>query len=63
MDWQSFLAAFGLYLVFEGLMPFASPEAFKRFLANVLQMQEGQLRTMGAISIGIGLVVLSYSNS
>ncbi len=58
MDWQDFLTAFGLYLVFEGLMPFASPEGFKRFLATALQMPESQMRTMGLISIGAGLFVL-----
>lgn len=60
MQWQDFLAAFGLYLVFEGLLPFISPDGFKRFLANILQMAPGQLRTMGAISIGLGLLLLYW---
>ena len=58
MDWQLFIAAFGLYLVFEGLMPFASPDAFKRVLKQIIEMPSTGLRTMGVISISIGLVLL-----
>ncbi|MFT5259830.1 MAG: hypothetical protein ACI9J2_002056 [Saprospiraceae bacterium] len=58
MDWKLFLAAFGLYLVFEGLMPLASPEAFKRFLAQVQAMPDQQLRMAGMVSIALGLFIL-----
>ena len=58
MDWQLFVAAFGLYLVFEGLMPFASPDAFKRLLQQITEMPSTGLRTAGAVSIFIGLVLL-----
>ncbi len=58
MDWSTFIAAFGLYLVFEGLMSFASPDAFKKMLAQIIQMPSSTLRTIGAVSISIGLVLL-----
>ncbi len=58
MDWKYFLAAFGLYLVFEGLMPFASPDVFKRFLAQVQSLSNDHLRIAGGFSIALGLVVL-----
>ena len=58
MDWNTFIAALGLYLVFEGLMSFASPDAFKQLLKQIIEMPSSSLRTIGAISIIIGLLLL-----
>lgn len=58
MDWSTFVAAFGLYLVFEGLMSFASPDAFKQLLKQIIEMPSATLRTIGAVSISIGLLLL-----
>ena len=61
MDWSTFLAAFGLYLVFEGLMSFASPDAFKQLLKQIIEMPSPTLRSVGAISISIGLLLLYFA--
>jgi uncharacterized protein YjeT (DUF2065 family) len=61
MDWNTFIAAFGLYLVFEGLMSFASPDAFKRMLKQIIEMPSSSLRTIGAVSISIGLLLLYFA--
>jgi uncharacterized protein YjeT (DUF2065 family) len=58
MDWNTFIAALGLYLVFEGLMSFASPDAFKQLLKQIIEMPSSSLRTIGAVSISIGLLLL-----
>ena len=58
MDWSTFIAAFGLYLVFEGLMSFASPDTFKQLLKQIIEMPSSTLRTIGAVSISIGLLLL-----
>jgi uncharacterized protein YjeT (DUF2065 family) len=58
MDWNTFIAALGLYLVFEGLMSFASPDAFKQLLKQIIVMPSSSLRTIGAVSISIGLLLL-----
>lgn len=61
MDWNTFIAAFGLYLVFEGLMSFASPDAFKQLLKQIIEMPSSSLRTIGAVSISIGLALLYFA--
>ena len=58
MDWTVLIAAFGLYLVFEGLMSFASPETLKQLLKQIIEMPSSTLRMIGAISILIGLFLL-----
>lgn len=58
MDWTILIAAFGLYLVFEGLISFASPEALKQILKQIIEIPSPTLRTIGALSISIGLLLL-----
>ncbi|MFN4115203.1 MAG: DUF2065 domain-containing protein [Inhella sp.] len=57
MDWL--LGALGLMLVIEGLLPFFSPASWRQTFARLLQFSDGQLRTMGLISMLIGLVLLA----
>ncbi|MEE9447883.1 MAG: DUF2065 domain-containing protein [Arenicellales bacterium] len=61
MDWNTFIAAFGLYLVFEGLMSFASPDAFKQLLKQIIEMPTASLRLVGGVSIAIGLALLYFA--
>ena len=58
MDWNTFIAALGCYLVVEGVMSFASPDAFKQLLKQIIEMPSSSLRTIGAVSISIGLLLL-----
>jgi len=58
MDWSLLFAAFGLYLVIEGLMAFASPDTLKQLLKQIIEMPASTLRMMGSISISIGLLLL-----
>ena len=60
MFWTDLFAAFALYLVFEGLMPFVSPANWRKSLLMVLQLQDGQLRLIGLISVAVGLSLLIY---
>jgi len=52
------LTALALLLVFEGIMPFLSPQGFKRTLVQVLQMPDRVLRMVGLGSMLVGLVLL-----
>lgn len=54
------LAALGLMLVFEGLLPFALPDIWRQTFRKMTEMNNGQLRFMGVISMGMGLLVLSF---
>ncbi|MDP7419665.1 MAG: DUF2065 domain-containing protein, partial [Gammaproteobacteria bacterium] len=54
MIWSDIFAAFALYLVFEGLMPFVSPASWRKSMLMVLQFRDGQLRWIGLISVVVG---------
>ncbi len=58
MIWSDLLAAFALYLVIEGLLPFASPNGWRRSLALITQLNDMQLRAFGTGSIAVGLLLL-----
>lgn len=58
MDWSDFFAAVALYLVIEGLMPFANPAGWRRSLALIARLSDGQLRAFGLAIIIVGLVLL-----
>ncbi len=60
MIWSDLFAAFALYLVFEGLMPFVSPANWRKSLLMALQLHDGQLRMIGLASIVAGLVLLLF---
>ena len=50
--------AFGLVLLFEGLMPLLVPQAWRRMFTEVLRLRDGQLRFFGLMSVGAGLLVV-----
>lgn len=56
--WQDLGAAIALLLIIEGIMPFLSPATWRRFLRNVLEMDEQTLRFAGLTSMVIGLLLL-----
>ena len=58
MDWHDLLTAFALYLILEGLIPFANPGAFKRFMSDMIKLSDEKLRAIGIGSIIAGLVLL-----
>jgi len=58
MIWSDFLAAFALYLVIEGLLPFASPKSWRRSLFVMAQLTDSQLRIFGAAVVLVGMFIL-----
>ncbi len=60
MDWNDLWAACALYLVLEGLMPFASPGGMKRALAQLSQLDDRTLRVAGFLSMVAGAVLLYF---
>ena len=58
---RDFLAAFGLVLVFEGLVYGGFPALARRLASEVLSMPEAVLRAAGlaAIAMGVGVVWLA----
>jgi uncharacterized protein YjeT (DUF2065 family) len=52
------LGALALMLVFEGLLPFISPAAWRAVFEKAVKMSDGQIRFIGLTSIVIGLLLL-----
>jgi uncharacterized protein len=55
---DSFLAACALVLVLEGLMPLLAPRIWRDAFRRLIDLSDGQLRFVGLISMGLGLVLL-----
>jgi uncharacterized protein YjeT (DUF2065 family) len=53
-----FLTAFGLMLLFEGLLPLLLPQAWRETFKRMLLLKDGQLRFFGLVSVIVGLVVI-----
>ncbi|MEM8984516.1 MAG: DUF2065 domain-containing protein [Pseudomonadota bacterium] len=60
MQWSDLLAAFALYLVLEGLLPFANPTAWREAVTLMAQQSDGWLRCAGLISMLVGVVLLFF---
>ena len=49
-------AALCLVLVIEGLLPFIAPKVWRETMTKVAQLNDGQLRMVGLVSIAVGLI-------
>ena len=58
LDWNDLLAAFALYLILEGLIPFFSPQSFRNVMQNLVEMKDSTLRNVGLGSMVAGVVLL-----
>ncbi|HEX9772737.1 MAG TPA: DUF2065 domain-containing protein [Steroidobacteraceae bacterium] len=58
MNWSDLWAAFALFLVLEGLMPFLNPGALKRTLLQLTQLEDRTMRVAGLVSMIAGVVLL-----
>jgi uncharacterized protein YjeT (DUF2065 family) len=58
VDWSDLAAAFALYLVIEGVMPFLNPQGVRRAMAMFSQLPDAQLRITGLASMVAGVVLL-----
>jgi len=58
VDGSTWLAALGLALILEGLLPFIAPSAWRQAFTQLMQMADGQLRFFGLVAVGGGLLLL-----
>jgi hypothetical protein len=56
------LAALGLLLVIEGLLPFAAPGMWREAFRRATELGDGPLRLIGAASMLGGVLLLSMLN-
>lgn len=52
------IMALGLMLILEGLMPFAAPAVWRETFRRAIELRDGQLRFIGALSLALGLVLI-----
>ena len=53
------LGAIALMLVFEGLLPFLSPGAWRQVFERAAQLSDGQIRFLGLSSMVLGLLLFA----
>ncbi len=58
MNWHDLFNAIALLLIFEGLLPFVSPESLKKLYQSMIETPESSLRMIGLASIVAGLLLL-----
>ena len=59
---STLLAALGLMLVFEVLLPFVAPQAWRETFKRMISLKDGQLRFIGLISMVGGLLLLFFNH-
>jgi uncharacterized protein YjeT (DUF2065 family) len=58
LNWHDLLNAVALLLIVEGLMPFLSPSRLKQTYAQLLELPDKTLRTIGLVSVIAGILLL-----
>ena len=56
--WTDILTAFALYLIIEGMIPFIGPHRFRRTVEQISKLNDNNLRAIGLIAMGAGLLLL-----
>jgi uncharacterized protein YjeT (DUF2065 family) len=59
-DSDTLWVAFGLMLIFEGIFPFMSPQSWRDKMAQLMVLQDGQIRFFGLACILVGLLMLGW---
>ncbi|RPH46152.1 MAG: DUF2065 domain-containing protein [Burkholderiales bacterium] len=55
------LAALGLMLIVEGLMPMVSPPGWREAMRRIASLRDGQIRFMGLAAVLLGVLLLSFA--
>ncbi len=50
--------ALGLMLIFEGIFPFVSPQGWRDKMAQIMVLEDGQIRFFGLVCVMAGLLML-----
>ena len=45
-------------LIIEGMLPFISPQKYRRMVAEISQLGDNQIRNIGLVVMVIGVIVL-----
>ena len=55
----TFLLAFALMLILEGVLPFLAPKIWRDTFRRITQLSDGQIRFVGLSSMIVGLLLLA----
>jgi len=55
---DSLWAAFAMLLIIEGILPFLAPRFWRETFRKFIELEDGQLRFVGLISIALGMLGL-----
>ncbi len=58
LDSETLWLAFGLMLIVEGIFPFASPQGWRDKMAQLLSLEDGQIRFFGLVCVLAGLLMV-----
>ncbi|GMQ91682.1 MAG TPA: DUF2065 domain-containing protein [Acidiferrobacteraceae bacterium] len=56
--WKTALTAIALLLILEGLIPFISPDAMRKYMQKIQQMNDQKLRFAGLTAMVAGVLML-----
>lgn len=57
-NWSDLLAAIGLFLVLEGILPFISPDSYRRAAQKLSEMSDQVIRITGIGLMLVGIILL-----
>ena len=60
MTGDTLVTALGIFLLLEGLLPLLAPRAWREAFMKMMQFNDGQLRFIGLVFVGLGLVLVSW---
>jgi len=58
LDGDTLWIAFGLMLIVEGVFPLISPKGWRDKMAQILVLEDGQIRFFGLVCVMVGLLML-----
>jgi uncharacterized protein YjeT (DUF2065 family) len=58
MAWTEILTAIALVLIIEGMVPFVGPRRYRQIVAQMAQLSDNHLRTVGLVIMVSGVALL-----
>ncbi len=55
---EALLCGLGFFLILEGLFPLLAPEAWKKYIEELLAISTDKIRLMALVSVVLGLVLI-----
>jgi uncharacterized protein len=60
MSGTALITAIGIVLILEGLLPLIAPRAWRQAFEQLMRFNDGQLRFVGMVLVGVGLLLLWF---